>query len=273
MAKRKLPYMKMWVGDWLSSQKVMELTPMEEFCYFRLIMWAWQANASGLLNKDYNLAQQCRVDMDTWLSVKDNVLALFEVRDDRLFHHKVDEQVQQQKEISEKRAAAGRLGGRKMKPTVVKQMISNCKASVKQKGKQKVSKTPYDYSSSSDSSSDQIFGDDIEDVREQGIQIRDCYLKEICSKDQTRTQALAHINNIIMEELYSPDSLIQAIDRYALEVKASGAEMTKSCARFFSERLYIEFLRDDWTEPEIKESIFDEDTDPLESLKKRASEA
>ena len=39
MAKRKLPYMKMWVGDWLSSQKVMELSRMEEFCYFRLIMW------------------------------------------------------------------------------------------------------------------------------------------------------------------------------------------------------------------------------------------
>ena len=130
MAKRKLPYMKMWVGDWLSSQKVMELTPMEEFCYFRLIMWAWQANASGLLNKDYNLAQQCRVDMETWLSVKESVLKLFEVRGDRLFHHKVDEQVQQQQEISEKRAAAGRMGGKAKKPTNDKQVLSNCLALV-----------------------------------------------------------------------------------------------------------------------------------------------
>jgi len=280
MAKRKLPYMKMWVGDWLSSQKVMELTPMEEFCYFRLIMWAWQANASGLLNKDYNLAQQCRVDMDTWLSVRDKVLALFEVRGDRLFHHKVDEQVQQQKEISEKRAAAGRMGG-KSKP--VKQVLSNCKASVKQKGKQKPSKSlmALDSSSSSVTSSEDLTifkkaDDDKNGPREKSIVIRDHYLKAINGSDQTRTQALSHIDFVVMEQLYTPEQIIESIDRYGAEVKASGAQMTKSCSRFFSERLYSEFLRDDWTPPEeITDTELEDlmELDPLEVMKKRASGA
>ena len=280
MAKRKLPYMKMWVGDWLSSQKVMELSPMEEFCYFRLIMWAWQANASGLLNKDFNFAQQCRVDMDTWLSVKDNVLKLFEVRGDRLFHHKVDEQVQQQKEISEKRAAAGRMGG-KSKP--VKQVLSNCKASVKQKGKQKRSKSlmamALDSSSISSSEDLTIFKEvDSEKTgpREPSIIIRDHYLRTINGTDQTRTQALSHIDFVVMEQLYTPEQIIEAIDRYGAEVKASGAKMPKSCTRFFSERLYSEFLRDDWTPPEeITDTELEDlmEMDPLEVMKKRASGA
>ena len=278
MAKRKLPYMKMWVGDWLSSQKVMELSPMEEFCYFRLIMWAWQANASGLLNKDANLAQLCRVDLDTWLSVKDNVLKLFELRGDRLFHHKVDEQVQQQQEISEKRAAAGRMGGKAKKPTNDKQVLSNCLANDTIVLKQTPKQTPYGYGSSSscDSRYDDMFKEVDYDKgpREASTIIRDHYLETINESDQTRTQAMSHIDNVVMEQLYTPGQIVQAIDRYGEEVKASGAKMTKSCARFFSERLYTEFLRDEWTPPERGET-FEEmsEGDPLEALKNRASGA
>ena len=277
MAKRKLPYMKMWVGDWLSSQKVMELSPMEEFCYFRLIMWAWQANASGLLNKDYNLAQQCRVDMDTWLSVKDSVLALFEVRGDRLFHHKVDEQVQQQKEISEKRAAAGRMGGKAKKPTNDKQVLSNCLANDTIMLKQTPKQTPYGYGSSYDSSFEDMFKEVDEEEngpRETSKIIRDFYMDRISSSDQTRTQALSHIDFVVMEKLYSPGQVAQAIDRYGQEVKASGAKMTKSCLRFFSERLYEDFLAEDWTPPDTT-GTFEQlsEGDPLEALKNKASGA
>ena len=279
MAKRKLPYMKMWVGDWLSSQKVMELSPMEEFCYFRLIMWAWQANASGLLNKDANLAQLCRVDLDTWLSVKDSVLALFEVRGDRLFHHKVDEQVQQQKEISEKRAAAGRMGGKAKKPTNDKQVLSNCLANDTIMLKQTPKQTPYGYGSSSSFDNEHLFKEvDNEKTgpRETSIIIRNHYLHTINGTDQTRTQALSHIDFAVMEQLYTPEQIIESIDRYGAEVKASGAQMTKSCSRFFSERLYAEFLREDWTPPEeVIDGEFEElmESDPLEAMKKRASGA
>ena len=277
MAKRKLPYMKMWVGDWLSSQKVMELSPMEEFCYFRLIMWAWQANASGLLNKDYNLAQQCRVDMETWLSVKESVLKLFEVRGDRLFHHKVDEQVQQQQEISEKRAAAGRMGGKVKKPAKAKQVLSNCLANDSILLKQTPKQTPYGSGSSYDSSYDDMFKEvdkETNGPRETSKIIRDFYMERISSSDQTRTQALSHIDFVVMEEFYSPGEITQAIDRYGQEVKASGAKMTKSCLRFFSERLYEDFLAEDWTPPDTK-NTFEElsEGDPLEQLKKRASGA
>ena len=278
MAKRKLPYMKMWVGDWLSSQKVMELSPMEEFCYFRLIMWAWQANASGLLNKDANLAQLCRVDIDTWLSVKDSVLALFEVRDSRLFHHKVDEQVQQQQEISEKRAAAGRMGGKAKKEAPVKQVLSNCLANDPIMLKQTPKQTPYGYSSSSGSDYKVLFKDVDNDKgpRKISIIIRDFYIQNINGTDQTRTQALSHIDFAVMEQLYTPQQIVEAISRYGSEVKASGAQMTKSCSRFFSERLYVEFLRDGWTPPEeVVDTEFEElmEDDPLEAMKKRASGA
>ena len=278
MAKRKLPYMKMWVGDWLSSQKVTELSPMDEFCYFRLIMWAWQANASGLLNKDANLAQLCRVDIDTWLSVKDSVLALFEVRDDRLFHHKVDEQVQQQQEISEKRAAAGRMGGKAKKVAITMQETSNCLANDTVLLKQTPKQTPYGYSSSSGSSYKVLFKDVDNDKgpRKISIIIRDFYLREINGTDQTRTQALSHIDFVVMEQLYTPEQIVEAISRYGAEVKASGAQMTKSCSRFFSERLYTEFLRDEWTPPEeVVDTEFEElmEDDPLEAMKKRASGA
>ena len=278
MAKRKLPYMKMWVGDWLSSQKVTELSPMEEFCYFRLIMWAWQANASGLLNKDANLAQLCRVDIDTWLSVKDSVLALFDVRDNRLFHHKVDEQVQQQQEISEKRAAAGRMGGKAKKEAPDKQVLSNCLANDPIMLKQTPKQTPYGYSSSSGSDYKVLFKDVDNDKgpRKISIIIRDFYLREINGTDQTRTQALSHIDNVVMEQLYTPQQIVEAISRYGAEVKASGAQMTKSCSRFFSERLYTEFLRDEWTPPEeVVDTEFEElmEDDPLEAMKKRASGA
>ena len=277
MAKRKLPYMKMWVGDWLSSQKVMELSPMEEFCYFRLIMWAWQANASGLLNKDANLAQLCRVDLETWLSVKEGVLKLFDVRDDRLFHHKVDEQVQQQQEISEKRAAAGRMGGKSKKPTNDKQVLSNCLANDTILLKQTPKQTPYGSSSSYDSSFDDMFKEVDEETngpRETSKIIRDFYMERISSSDQTRTQALSHIDFVVMEQFYSPGQITQAIDRYGQEVKASGAKMTKSCLRFFSERLYEDFLAKDWTPPDTTGSFEQlSEGDPLEALKKRASGA
>ena len=85
---------------------------------------------------------------------------------------------------------------------------------------------------------------------------------------------MSHINNVVMEQLYTPGQIIQSIERYGEEVKASGAKMTKSCARFFSERLYMEFLREGWTPPERGET-FEElsEVDPLEALKKRASGA
>ena len=250
MAKRKLPYMKLWVGDWLSSQRVVELTPMEEYCYFRLIMWAWQANASGLLNTDASLAQMCRVDMDTWLQVESNVRALFYEVEGRLFHEKVDEQILQQQEISEKRSAAGRLGG---KAKGESNSLANASPLLKQTPKQ----TPYGYGSSSDSSSSSSSLKKESkfsklDVRQKSKVIRDHYLKEVSPRDQTRTQALSMIDMYIQdEEIFSVEEMLLAIDRYAMEMKVSGSDRPISCRKFFSQEHFREFLRDDWEEPPI----------------------
>ena len=112
--------------------------------------------------------------------------------------------------------------------------------------------------------------------RETSIIIRDHYMRAINGNDQTRTQALSHIDFVVMEQLYTPQQIVEAISRYGAEVKASGAKMTKSCSRFFSEQLYAEFLREDWTPPEeVVDNEFEElmESDPLEAMKKRASGA
>ena len=116
MPERKLPYMKLWVGDWLSSQAVIEMSPMAEYIYFRLIMWSWQAKGKGLKSTIQHLAQMCRVDDETFKEYWPEVMIHFTEENNRVFHHKVEEQMSQQKEISEKRAAAGRIGGKAKAP-------------------------------------------------------------------------------------------------------------------------------------------------------------
>ena len=238
MPDRKLPYMKFWVGDWLSSQSVMELTPMEEHCYFRLILWSWQAKALGLKSNDTSLAEYCRVPLDVWMECKESVLALFTESEGRLYHHKVEEQMQTQLEISEKRSQAGKKGGRGNKKAIAK-------ANEKQVVKQKLSNDNMAMTMAFNSSSI--------DIRKESKKIRDFYLKTISPNDQTRTQALGMIDMVLMEEVYSPEKLQLAISRYGQEFKASGSGMALSCKKFFSERLFDEFLRSDWTEPEITE--------------------
>ena len=44
--------------------------------------------------------------------------------------------------------------------------------------------------------------------------------------------------------------MLLAIDRYAMEIKASGSDKPISCRKFFSEQHFDEFLRDDWEPPE-----------------------
>lgn len=258
MAKRKLPYMKFWVGDWLSSQKVMELSTIEEYCYFRLILWSWQAKGLGLESKDETLAEYCRLPLDVWMSCREKVVSLFEERSGRLYHHKVEEQMQTQIEISEKRAAAGRQGGR-----------GNKKALASQTVKQTDNNPLMAIDSSSSSGNEARFDSSTVDVRKESKSLRDFYLEEVSPNDQTRTQALAFIDMVLQEETHSPDELRKAIGRYAQEFKASGSGMALSCKKFFMDRLYVEFLREDWTEPEIEA---DSDSEEYQRLFKRRME-
>lgn len=246
MAKRKLPYMKFWVGDWLSSQKVMELSTIEEYCYFRLILWSWQAKGLGLESKDETIAEYCRLPLDVWMSCREKVISLFEERSGRLYHHKVEEQMQTQVEISEKRAAAGRQGGR-----------GNKKAIASQDVKQTLNNPLMAIDSGSSSGNDTRFDSSTIDVREESKKIRDFYLKVVSPNDQTRTQALSFISMALQEEIYSPAELVLAIGRYGKEFKTSGSGMALSCKKFFSERLYVDFLSEDWTEPQGEENDSD----------------
>ena len=63
------PYMKFWVGDYLSSARVMSLTPLGELAYFRLILWCWQSEG-GLPNNDTSLASLCRLSGKQWATIR-----------------------------------------------------------------------------------------------------------------------------------------------------------------------------------------------------------
>ena len=250
MSERKLPYMKLWVGDWLSSQAVIEMSPMAEYLYFRLIMWSWQAKGKGLKSTLKHLSQMCRVDEETFKEYWPEVMMHFTEKNGRVYHHKVEEQMSQQKEISEKRAAAGRIGGKAKAPFVDKQTSNQRR---KQNPNTPLMAMAIDESSSSSSSKEE----ERMNVREESKKLRDHYLKKVSLTDQTRTQALPMIDMMIQEELYMPAELKTAIERYGLEFKASGSTKAISCKKFFSERLYAEFLREDWTEPEEGEEVAD----------------
>ena len=116
------PYMKFWVGDYLSSARVMSLTPLGELAYFRLILWCWQSEG-GLPNNDTSLASLCRLSGKQWATIRSQILPLFDDRDGCLFHLKVEKQRKAAEAVSRSRAEAGRLGG-----------LSNCKAKGQAKG-------------------------------------------------------------------------------------------------------------------------------------------
>ena len=101
---------------------------------------------------------------------------------------------------------------------------------------------------------DSSFNSSSINIIEESKKIRDFYLRTVSPNDQTRTQALGMIDMVLMEEMYAPEQLQLAISRYAQEFKASGSGMAISCKKFFSERLFDEFLRSDWTEPEVIET-------------------
>ena len=104
------PYMKFWVGDYLSSARVMSLTPLAELAYFRLILWCWQSKG-GLPNNDTSLASLCRLSGRQWATIRSQILPLFSDQDGCLFHPKVEEQRKAAEAVSRCRAEAGRLGG------------------------------------------------------------------------------------------------------------------------------------------------------------------
>jgi len=70
---KDLPYFRFFTTDWLADQKVLEMTPIQEHAYFRLILYCWQ---EGQIPSEVGrLARLCKQTPEAmaqiWSAIKD----------------------------------------------------------------------------------------------------------------------------------------------------------------------------------------------------------
>lgn len=112
------------------------LTTEEFGAYFRLLLQAWigpKDCAQGYLpDNDDKLRRLTGLTIRRWVSVRDNVLGMFErAEDGTIFHKRLLEERDKQREIAEKRSHAGRVSA-DSRATSVEHVLSKSDTSAKQ---------------------------------------------------------------------------------------------------------------------------------------------
>ncbi|MFT4116532.1 DUF1376 domain-containing protein [Bradyrhizobium sp.] len=104
----RLPFMPLWVGDFLSSTTHLTLEQRGGYTVLLATMW----NAGGSLPNDpVKLARICGVSLRRWEQISPDILELFNCAGDRLTQERLGAEYEKQSEIVEKRRAAGAKGG------------------------------------------------------------------------------------------------------------------------------------------------------------------
>jgi len=98
-----IPYMKFYIGDYLGDTQ--HLTTLQHGAYLLLIMAYWQRRGP-LPMDDEKLARIVRCASAEWMQCKCDVLAFFDERDGLLYHRRIDRELLDVSEISEKRRGA-----------------------------------------------------------------------------------------------------------------------------------------------------------------------
>jgi len=108
----QFPFMPWYAADYEHDTK--HLTDIEDLAYRRLIdaMWTYRGR---LPNDPAQLARFIRFDIRKWRSVSTAVLPFFVVDGAELTHKRVTAELQKAQDLADKRAAAGRKGGRPKK--------------------------------------------------------------------------------------------------------------------------------------------------------------
>lgn len=117
------PWMPLYVADYLADTG--HLTGAEHGAYLLLIMHYWQKG--GLPDDDKRLASIARASLEQWADMKPVIADFFA---EGWKHPRIDDELQSAEKAYERRATAGRAGG-KAKATG-KQCSSNAKAGLKQ---------------------------------------------------------------------------------------------------------------------------------------------
>ena len=106
-----LPYMPLWVADFLSSGKVKQMTPAHIGAYVMLLMYEW--NGTELLDDDDYLAKLTQCDgHQEWAELSNLVRACFEQRDGRLFNPRLEKERKRIADRHEKLSEAGKKSGK-----------------------------------------------------------------------------------------------------------------------------------------------------------------
>lgn len=102
------PYMKFYPADYFADTR--GLSTEQHGVYLLLLMAMW--NAEGELpNDDTKLARFAGISRAKWLRHKPDVLKFFRVLGEVIRHKRLDQEIEEAREVSEHRAAAGRSSG------------------------------------------------------------------------------------------------------------------------------------------------------------------
>lgn len=121
--RKRLPYMPLFVDDFLSSTKVAAMTPAEVGGYLMLLMNCWASGDVSIPADDSSLEMISRLGVG-WKKSRNKLRACFTehpTKEGFLTNSRLCEVWEQSQEISLKRAESGRRGGRPKK-----QNESNC---------------------------------------------------------------------------------------------------------------------------------------------------
>lgn len=118
----KSPAFQFYVNDWLSSPKIMLMTPAEEGAYIRLLCYAWSDPDCSLPDDDEELSALSRLGEGWFKGGSSKVRKCFEPHPEipgRLVNQRLLEEREKQEEWREKSRAGGIKSGesRRSKPT------------------------------------------------------------------------------------------------------------------------------------------------------------
>lgn len=105
----RLPFMPIFVDDWLSSDAVAGFTLEQEGAYFRLLMWEWKSADCALAADESVLARLSRLE-SRWRKVGRPIVdRCFTKIDGRLVNERLREVWERARKKSEKSAEAARI--------------------------------------------------------------------------------------------------------------------------------------------------------------------
>jgi len=111
----RLPFIRIWVDDFVSSPKVQAMTTEEIGAYFLLLLHAWSSRGATVPASDKELSQITKLTRIKWKRCRSAVLKCFELSKDGASYKndRLEDEWRKSQETHKKRSTAGRDGANK----------------------------------------------------------------------------------------------------------------------------------------------------------------